>query len=153
MFQIVLYWCGGLRAAAGAFFCNLASLLLIVLNAQSWGLLLGGLFMDPKTAQAITTVVMLSFLLVSGFYVRDVPVWIGWLKYLSFIYWGYNLLLKIEFRHRSFNGVANLKSALRLAVNPNKNVWPEVVVLLGMLLALRVATYFVLRRKTRGTKM
>jgi hypothetical protein len=58
----------------------LTALLLIVLNAQSWGLLLGGLFMDPKTAQAVTTVVMLSFLLVSGFYVRDVPIWIGWIK-------------------------------------------------------------------------
>lgn len=29
--------------------------------------------------------VMLTFLLVGGFYVRDVPVWIGWIKYLSFV--------------------------------------------------------------------
>jgi hypothetical protein len=80
MFVVVIYWFGGLRADAGSFFANLAALLLIVLNAQSWGLMLGGLFMDPKTAQAVTTVVMLSFLLVSGFYVKDVPVWIGWIK-------------------------------------------------------------------------
>lgn len=42
--------------------------------------------------------VMLTFLLVGGFYVRDVPVWIGWIKYLSFVYWGNNLLIKIQFR-------------------------------------------------------
>jgi len=44
--------------------------------------------MDPKQAQTVTTVVMLTFLLVGGFYVKDVPVWIGWIKYFSFIYWG-----------------------------------------------------------------
>jgi hypothetical protein len=44
--------------------------------------------MDPKQAQTVTTVVMLTFLLVGGFYVKDVPVWIGWIKYFSFIYLG-----------------------------------------------------------------
>lgn len=33
---------------------------------------------------------MLTFMLVSGYYVRGVPVWIGWLRYLSFTYWGFN---------------------------------------------------------------
>ena len=32
---------------------------------------------------------------------RGIPVWISWLKYLSFIYWGWNLLLKIEFSNRT----------------------------------------------------
>lgn len=137
------------HSPAGAFFSNLAAMLLLVLIAQSWGLLFGGTFMDPKSAQTITTVVrnnirasvgmqyhgnqlelwlianrardvvwiwgcvwcdggcvccgpwlqvMLTFLLVGGFYVRDVPVWIGWIKYVSFVYWGYNLLCKIQFR-------------------------------------------------------
>ena len=31
---------------------------------------------------------------VAGFFVQDIPNWIGWLKYLSFIYYGYNTLLK-----------------------------------------------------------
>ncbi len=30
---------------------------------------------------------MLTFVLVGGFYVKEVPGWIGWIKYLSFIYW------------------------------------------------------------------
>ena len=42
--------------------------------------MIGGIFMDPKTAQTVTTVVMLTFLLVGGFYVRDVPAWIAWVK-------------------------------------------------------------------------
>lgn len=40
-------------------------MLLIVLLAQSWGLLFGGTFMEPKSAQTITTVV------------RRVPVVVG----------------------------------------------------------------------------
>jgi hypothetical protein len=29
---------------------------------------------------------------------RSIPVWIGWIKYLSFLYWGYNLFTKSQFR-------------------------------------------------------
>ena len=33
---------------------------------------------------------------VAGFFVQAIPDWIGWLKYLSFIYYGYNTLLKVS---------------------------------------------------------
>lgn len=48
--------------------------------------------------QTVTTIVILAFLLVGGYYVRSIPEWIGWLKYLSFLYWGFNLLIKSQFR-------------------------------------------------------
>lgn len=32
---------------------------------------------------------------VAGFFVQTIPDWIGWLKYVSFIYYGYNTLLKV----------------------------------------------------------
>ena len=59
--------------------------------------LLGATVMVPKTAQTITSVIMLTMMLVGGFYVTNIPAWIAWLKYLSFVYYGYNLLLKIEY--------------------------------------------------------
>ena len=31
---------------------------------------------------------------VGGFYISNIPVWISWLKYASFIFYSYNLLLK-----------------------------------------------------------
>jgi len=49
-------------------------------NPQSWGLLLGAVFMNPKTAQTVASIMMLTFMLVGGFYVRDVPIWIQWTK-------------------------------------------------------------------------
>ena len=36
-----------------------------------------------------------------GFYLANIPAWIAWLKYLSFAYFGYNLLLKAEYRGRT----------------------------------------------------
>lgn len=38
---------------------------------------------------------MLRVLQVAGFFVQTIPDWIGWLKYTSFIYYGYNTLLKV----------------------------------------------------------
>ncbi|KAJ9515633.1 hypothetical protein QJQ45_021738 [Haematococcus lacustris] len=183
LFVVVVYWFGGLRPEAGAFFGNWLSILLVVLVAQAWGLLFGGLFMVPKTAQTVTTVIMLSLMLVGGYFVRDVPGWIGWLRFLSFVYWGNNLLTKIQFRHISLtdcsqlgpNGgclvvtdlqtclpapvelscavlLAAMQSALRLTVDPNEAVYPEVLVLLAMLIILRWATYIVLRWKTTSSQ-
>lgn len=51
LFVIIIYFMGGLRLTAGAFFANLFGLVLNVLVAQSLGLLLGVAFMNPKTAQ------------------------------------------------------------------------------------------------------
>ncbi len=48
--------------------------------------------------QTVTTVLILAFLLVGGYYVRNIPVWIGWIRYISFIYWGYNMAIKMQFR-------------------------------------------------------
>lgn len=140
-------------------------MLLVVLLAQSFGLLIGAAFMDPKTAQTVTTIVMLTFLLVGGFYVRDVPTWMAWIRYISFVYWGYNLLLKIQFGGGGDGAlqyydcstagggggctpVTDLGTALRMPVDPNQSPWLEVVVLIGMMLLLRALTYWVLKRKT-----
>lgn len=48
--------CCALSRPAAGFLGNLFGLLLIVLVAQSFGLFVGGAFMDAKTAQTVTTV-------------------------------------------------------------------------------------------------
>ena len=155
------------------------SVLLLVLVAQSFGLLVGAVVPIPKTAQTLTTVVALSMVsdqflnrgscpsscllinilrepsqnpasscrpsctilpytsyyssaftswgpltchtktadidspfrvdapchplrfcalqvLVAGFFVTNIPDWIGWLRYVSFIYYCYSLLIKVS---------------------------------------------------------
>jgi len=36
--------------------------------------------------------------LVAGFFVTNIPAWIGWLRYVSFIYYCYSLLIKVRLR-------------------------------------------------------
>lgn len=164
VFLIILYFMGGLQASAGAFFATWAASLVLVLIAQSVGLLLGAIFMDPKTAQTVSTVVMMSLMLVGGYYVRNIPDWIAWLRYISFIYWAYNLILKIQLHDETFYQcssppgggvptcatVPNLSSSLQLPTDVNSSPALEVGVLLGLLVALRFVVYVVLRYRTRG---
>ncbi|KAK9815539.1 hypothetical protein WJX72_005401 [[Myrmecia] bisecta] len=108
--------------------------------------------------------VTLSMMLVGGFYVNDIPAWIGWLKYLSFIYFGYVATLKIEFGGRTFYDCGglnlsnpesrpsqchpvDLQAALKLPANPNTWHW-DVLALIGWLILVRVLVYVALRRKT-----
>ena len=45
---------------------------------------------------------MLTLMLVGGFYVQNVPDALSWLKYLSFMFYGYQIALHIEFHGRTY---------------------------------------------------
>ncbi|MEW5318872.1 MAG: hypothetical protein WDW38_010056 [Sanguina aurantia] len=170
IFYIILYFMTGLRLDAGAFFANWITLLLIVLVAQSVGLLLGAMVQDATTAWSIANVLTLGLMLVGGFYVQAMPVWISWVKYISWIRWGFDLTLKIEYRHRPMDCSSLPPAALAayaasgstdpcfvsqsgaLPIDVDEPVYPEVLILLGMLFALRVAVLEALRMKTTFTK-
>lgn len=49
---------------------------------QTIGLLVGATVTNMKTAMSLLTVMMLCIMLVAGFYVKNIPVWIKWLRYL-----------------------------------------------------------------------
>jgi hypothetical protein len=94
------------------------------------------------------------------------------------VYWGFNLLIKIEFRGSTYiqcgsgtglgtgseaaaasssgpavapcHPVSDLQAALQLPTNPNESPALEVGVLLAMLLVLRLLVYITLRTKTKS---
>jgi hypothetical protein len=85
------------------------------------------------------------------------------------VYWGYSLLLKIQFTHRSYcdyglpvgsiggsgggvhacQKINDVTHALSLPRNVNETPWIDVGILFAMLFAFRYAIYLVLVRKTR----
>lgn len=109
---------------------------------------------------------------------QGIPVWAAWIRYLSFVYWGFNLLLKIEFAGSTYiqcgsatglgsgaegtssssntagveacHPVTNLQAALQLPTDPNASPVLEVMVLLAMLVVLRLLVYITLRIKTKS---
>ncbi|GAX76515.1 hypothetical protein CEUSTIGMA_g3961.t1 [Chlamydomonas eustigma] len=155
----ILYFMGGLRLSAAAFFGNWWAVMLGVLLAQSSGLLIGATIMNIKNCLTISSVTMLTLMLVGGFYVRGVPIWIDWLKYLSYIYWGWNLLLKIEFNGQEMvagscpglpaNQTCSVSQSGIFQVDVDQPATAEAFVLVGMLVVMRIATYYALNRKTK----
>lgn len=141
-FVVIIYFMGGLRPEAGAFFFNWITVMVMVLVAESWGLLLGAVTQNVKTAQTIATILTLSFMLVGGFYTTGVPGWLDWVKWISFIYYGFSLGQKIEFSNVERSAYSGF------TIDPKEFPY-EIFVLVAWLVALRIAIYFILRYKTR----
>lgn len=117
-------------------------------------------------------------MLTGGFYVSHIPVWIAWVRYIGFIYYGWNLLLYFQYQvqtplppplpphyrpnchphchpHCRSHGHPPLPQGRDLPDYPSGMPRPESLnpvrdsmVLLGMLIVLRVWIYFVLKKKT-----
>ncbi|CAI9289232.1 unnamed protein product [Lactuca saligna] len=96
-FTFILYWMGGLKPDPSTFILSLLVVLYNVLVAQSLGLAIGAILMDVKQATTLASVTTLVFLIAGGYYIQQIPTFIVWLKYLSYSYYGYKLLLGVQF--------------------------------------------------------
>ncbi|KAI3431896.1 uncharacterized protein J3R85_007765 [Psidium guajava] len=97
IFLSVTYWMSGLKPEFGAFAMTLLVVLGYVLVSQGLGLMLGAVIMDAKQASTIVTVTMLAFVLTGGYYVHKVPSALVWIKYVSTTFYGYRLLISIQY--------------------------------------------------------
>ncbi|XP_059282826.1 ABC transporter G family member 9-like [Lycium ferocissimum] len=93
IFVIITYWTTGLKPFATNFFSTLFTLLYGVLVAQGLGLAIGAFVMNQRSATILGSVIMLSFTLVGGYFVRRVPSFIAWIKYISISQYTYKLLI------------------------------------------------------------
>lgn len=53
--------------------------------------------MDSQQALVVAVVFMLSSLLVGGFYVKNLPSWLSWVQYLSWLAYSFDALLILVF--------------------------------------------------------
>lgn len=81
LMAVILYWMVGLDETAEQFFTFYLALFLIGLAGNSLGYLLGSLTSDTKIVTLLIPVMIMPFVLFSGFYKnRDsLPVWLGWI--------------------------------------------------------------------------
>ncbi|WOL11853.1 ABC transporter G family member 25-like [Canna indica] len=154
VFTLILYWMAGLRTEPAAFLLTLAVLLGYVLVAQGLGLALGAAIMDAKRASTAATVTMLAFLLTGGFYVQNVPACMEWMKYTSFTFYGYRLLINVQYRGDEmeyFLGMSNRQTSSRGEKEGSEMVEQIssaacVGALVAMFVGYRVLAYLALRR-------
>lgn len=150
IFVTITYWMGGLKPSLITFLLTLSIILLNVLVAQGLGLALGAVLMDVKQATTLSSVLMLVFLLASGYYIQHIPPFIDWLRYISFSQYCYRLLVGVQY---SANEVydCGLGSGCRVADFPAikylgiHNMALDVAALMVMLVGYRVLAYVALR--------
>ncbi|EPS59306.1 hypothetical protein M569_15501, partial [Genlisea aurea] len=137
LFLLVVYFMAGLRLDAASFFFTVLIVFLCIIAAQGLGLAIGATLMELKKATTLASVTVMTFMLAGGFFVTKVPNFISWLRYLSFNYHTYKLLLKVQYGHvtRSINGITI------------ENGWyKEVGALVSMVVGYRLLAYLSLRR-------
>lgn len=150
-FTIIFYWMGGLRSDPATFILSLLVVLFSVLVSQGLGLAFGAILMDVKQAATLASVTTMAFLIAGGYYVRHIPPFIGWLKYLSYSYYCYKLLLGIQYNDNDYYECAEGVYCRVADYPPIKAVgfshmWIDVSIMMLMLVAYRFIAYLALHR-------
>ena len=72
------------------------------LHVQSLGLLISAVVMDFQKSVVISVVLLLSFMLAGGFYVKRFPYWLHWYQYVSYINYVLDSMRILEFTPNSY---------------------------------------------------
>ncbi|KAG8385998.1 hypothetical protein BUALT_Bualt03G0103300 [Buddleja alternifolia] len=152
-FMCILYFMAGFKRTVECFFLTLSAVLLIAATSQGAGELFGAAVMSIRRAGMIASLILMLFLLTGGYYVQHIPKFMQWLKYVSFMYYGFRLLVKVQYSGDELFECESKSGCRRLQTSPSfdtvnlKGGLREVWVLLGMALAYRLCAYICLRRK------
>ncbi|KAF5745077.1 ABC transporter G family member 14 [Tripterygium wilfordii] len=150
-FVFIIYWMGGLKPDPLTFILSLLIVLYSVLVSQSLGLAFGAILMDIKQATTLASVTTLVFLIAGGYYIQQIPPFIVWLKYLSYSYYCYKLLLGVQYSENDYYEcsegvwcrVVDFPAVKSMGL---KNLWVDVCTMAVMLVGYRLIAYLALRR-------
>lgn len=65
---------------------------------QGLGLLIGAVFLDFQRSLIAAAVIMLTLMLLGGFYIERLPPWLEWAQYLSFVSYIFRAMVEFAFR-------------------------------------------------------
>ncbi|KAM0059640.1 putative ABC transporter, AAA+ ATPase domain, ABC-2 type transporter [Helianthus debilis subsp. tardiflorus] len=150
-FTFILYWMGGLKADPATFVLSLLVVLYNVLVAQSLGLAIGAILMDVKQATTLASVTTLVFLIAGGYYIQQIPPFIVWLKYLSYSYYCYKLLLGVQYNANDlyecsqgvYCHVADFPAVKSVGLT---NLTVDLLIMAMMLIGYRLIAYMALQK-------
>lgn len=110
---------------------------LINLCGNSLGLLLGSMITDQKSVSASIPLILLPFILFSGFFKNTgtLSSWIGWLQYISPLKYGFLTMTTNEVKYR-----ASMVDQL----NYDVGFWPSIGILFGLSFGYRFVSLFFL---------
>jgi ABC-type multidrug transport system permease subunit len=97
LFLSICYPMANMNHSVKSFFGLLFTQLLGTMCAESIGLFIGTAFIDLSLSFVVATIIILLFLLVGGFWVDNIPVFMLWLKAISPISYTFETCLQFEF--------------------------------------------------------
>lgn len=97
IYMIVSFWMAQISNDVSVFFGTMGVTLLSVLSGEALGLFIGAAVYDLQRGLTIMTVYTLFLMLMGGFFVEDVPVFIAWGKYLSPFKYAFDSALRVVF--------------------------------------------------------
>eukprot|EP00250_Pteridium_aquilinum_P007828 c17471_g1_i1 orf=114-2393(+) len=153
VFMIIVYFMAGFQRTAIAFIMTQLSVYLVVLTGQGVGEFFGAAILNIKKAGTIVSIVLLIFLLTGGYYVQHIPGFIKWLKYISFVYYGFRLLLKVQFSPNQMYECLEVGGCRSVQTSPSfagiidlDGGAEEAWILIAMAIGYRALAYMFLRR-------
>ncbi|MQM10697.1 hypothetical protein Taro_043595 [Colocasia esculenta] len=153
VFVSILYFMAGFKRTTPCFFLTVSAVLLLVITSQGAGELIGAAVLSVRRAGIIASLMVMLLILTGGFYVQHMPSFMRWMKYLSFMYYGFRLIVKVQYSAddlyecgSSVDGCRSLQSSPSFDTISLNGGLEEVWVLLAMALAYRLLAYVCLRR-------
>jgi ATP-binding cassette subfamily G (WHITE) protein 2 len=152
IFSCIVYWMIGLKATAGGFFIFLLFMELCMFSANSVALLISSIAGNIIMAAATLPLAIEIARLFGGYFMPPVslPLYFSWIDALSYVKYVYMALTINEFSGLTIGCPASgvcmngnqVLSSLGIGFIP---IYACALVLIGLILALRIATYIVLR--------
>ncbi|KAK3028855.1 hypothetical protein RJ639_038540 [Escallonia herrerae] len=151
VFLVIVYFMVGLQPSFLAFLLTLLTIFLSIVASQGLGLAIGAAFMDVKKATTLASIVVMAFMLAGGFFIQKVPPFMSWVRYVSFNYHTYRLLLKIQYRCSGLQHGSGSCDTPSIQGQRLDSGGAEVGAMLVMIIGYRMLAYLFLRRMKLGT--
>jgi ATP-binding cassette subfamily G (WHITE) protein 2 len=153
LFSVIVYWMIGLATAPGPFFIFLAFMELCMFSANSVALLVSSIAGNVIMAAAALPLAIEIARLFGGYFMPPIglPLYFAWIDAVSYVKYVYMAVTMNQFTGLAIGGcVSNstclsgnqVLSSLGIGYIP---IYGCALVLIGLILVLRVATYIVLR--------
>ncbi|KAK4531075.1 hypothetical protein CCYA_CCYA06G1932 [Cyanidiococcus yangmingshanensis] len=150
LFSCITYWMVGLQPHPSSFFIFVALVLLTTHTAESLTLMASASAKSPQTAAAIAPVLIVLSLLFGGFFIGPdvIPVWLRWIRFVSFIYYGFAAVMVNQFGYISSSNTT--QNPLKLYNINSFGIGGNIGFLIMLDVAYRsIAYFFLLRNKPR----